>query len=107
LNGLVSSQQVEPPEPRVGPSDPSPSAAQAAEDRAEYVRRLIAARIPELDQGDLQSANLPIKDEVAMSNPASGDWVPMAVMEKILAVVEPLDERMAGIESWVHTMGRA
>jgi hypothetical protein len=90
-------------------------------DRRAYIAALIAARCPEIAEAEKAqicafpqpetdggpTANWRPNDEAATVNAAADETMPMSLMTHILTVVEALDERMAGIEQWMHTMGRA
>jgi hypothetical protein len=72
------------------PSQPVDETPGAAPDQHEYLRRLVAARCPEIDIADL----FPAADAAP---PA--DVVPMSIVEKVLAVVVAVDQRLGQIES--------
>jgi hypothetical protein len=73
-----------------------------ATDRAEFVRRLVASRCPELDEGEIASFS-------AMSNTTSATtsdvqpilMVDREVGERILDVLSALDQRLDAIERLV------
>jgi hypothetical protein len=63
------------------------------DDRVDYVRRLVAARIPELSETD------PAQLGDAESDP--DDRLPASIAEQILQIVEMLVDRMDALEAAV------
>lgn len=70
------------------PSDPAPDS-----DRADYVRRLIAHRAPELSQSDIAELS---------DAPPDSDMVPVEVVRQILDVISAMVDRLDGIERTAH-----
>ncbi len=57
------------------------------DDRAEYIERLLSARIPELSEADI----------AALVRPDS-DAIPVEIGDKIAAVIEALEAKLAALE---------
>jgi hypothetical protein len=78
----------------------------AAAARGEYVRRLIASRCPELPE-------IEVADAMSNSAATTSDVQPTVLMvdrevgEKILLVIEGLDQRLSRIEDWISVEGQA
>jgi hypothetical protein len=59
------------------------------DDRAEYVRRLIAARVPELTEAEITEAFTP---------PPDADAIPGHIGLQIMEVLDRMSDRMEGFE---------
>ena len=63
------------------------------DDRAGYVRRLLAARLPELTDADI----------VSLAQPDFDTGVPAEISDKIADVIEAMEVRLSGLEQVVGT----
>jgi hypothetical protein len=97
MNDHPSSQLESPSDPWVEPVDPS----DLPEDRAEYARRLIAARCPELTAEEIEPA---VHDRPA-ADAAQVVMVPHEVAEKIFGVLDLIVARLDRLESRLDGRG--
>jgi hypothetical protein len=95
LRGLGLSEDAAPSPLRTPPVE--------GDERADYSRRLIAARCPELTEGETepQSANWRFNDADATASAAPVMMIPRELAERIEAALEAITDRMDRIEDHI------